>query len=130
MDRIDIHIWINPVKASSLVRRSRSESSREIAERVMKARSIQHERFMEDGIFTNSAMGNKQIEKYCRLSPVCRDFLEKTIDRTGLSARACTRILKLARTIADMEGVHEIGLAHLSEAIGYRFLDKPDIMLL
>ena len=85
---------------------------------------------MEDGIFTNSAMGNKQIEKYCRLSPVCRDFLEKTIDRTGLSARACTRILKLARTIADMEGVHEIGLAHLSEAIGYRFLDKPDIMLL
>ena len=113
MDRIDIHLWLKPVNARSIVRKECAEPSRAIAERVSRARYLQMERF---------------IKEYCRLSPECRDFLEKAVERTGMSARACNRILKIARTIADLQEDTEIGLAHLSEAISYRFLDKPDIL--
>lgn len=128
MDRIDIHLWLKPVNARSIVRKEYAEPSRAIAERVSKARHLQMERFSEEGIRTNSEMNGRQIKEYCRLSPECRDFLEKAVERTGMSARACNRILKIARTIADLQEDTEIGLAHLSEAISYRFLDKPDIL--
>ncbi len=129
MDRIDIHLWLRPVDARNIVKRPLTETSAAVAERVMKARDIQGERFKGEGIFTNSAMNSRQIRQYCNLSSQCQDFLEKAIGKAGLSARACNRILKLSRTIADLEGCPEISMNHLAEAIGYRFLDKPDILM-
>jgi magnesium chelatase family protein len=72
-------------------------------------------------------MSNRQIEKYCPLDQECRNLLERLIDRMGLSARACTRIIKLARTIADLDGSADIRPEHISEAAGYRFLDRQNI---
>lgn len=126
-DRIDIHLWLRPVEARSIVRKDSSEPSSAVAARVLRARQIQKERFSAEGIRTNSEMNGRQIKEFCRLSLSCREYLEKAVERTGMSARTCNRILKLARTIADLEGARAIGLAHISEAIGYRFLDKPDI---
>jgi magnesium chelatase family protein len=98
-----------------------------IAARVQAAREIQRKRFAEEGIFCNAAMNNKHIEKYCPLSDDCKILLERIIDNMGLSARACTRIIKLARTIADMASCPDILPEHLSEASAYRFLDKQNI---
>lgn len=124
MDRIDIHLWMKSVSASSLINREKAESSAQVARRVAAAREIQKKRFAVDGIFCNSQMDNRLMEKYCTLSPECKTFLEKAMDRMGLSARACTRIIKLARTIADLDAAGEISIDHLSEALSYRFLDK------
>ena len=73
-------------------------------------------------------MTNRMIDKYCRLDKECQQLLEKIIEHMGLSARACPRILKLARTIADLEGVENITAAHLTEAASYRFLDKQQLL--
>jgi magnesium chelatase family protein len=94
---------------------------------VLAAREIQKARLSGEGIFCNAAMNNRQIERYCPLSPECREVLERIIDRMGLSARACSRIIKLARTIADLAGLPDILPAHLSEAASYRFLDKQNV---
>ncbi len=128
MDRIDIHLWLKPVDARSIVRKEQAEPSSAVAERVSRARNIQQNRFSTEGIRTNSEMSGRQIKEFCRLSVPCQEFLEKAVAKAGMSARACNRILKLARTIADLQGDDAIGLAHLSEAISYRFLDKPDIL--
>ncbi len=127
MDRIDIQLWMKPIDPRKLVDRCPAESSEEIALRVLKARGIQRSRFASDGIFCNAAMNNRLTEKYCPLSPECKSLLEKIIERMGLSARACSRIIKLARTIADLAAVPDILPEHLSEAAGYRFLDKRNI---
>ena len=127
MDRIDIQLWLHPIDSRKLVERRPAESSAVVASRVMKARAIQRERFTDDGIFCNAAMNNRLIEKYCPLDRECKDLLERLIDRMGLSARACTRIIKLARTIADLEGLPDIRPEHISEAAGYRFLDRQNI---
>jgi len=127
MDRIDIQLWMRPIDPRKLVERKRSESSAAIAERVMKAREIQKKRLSTEGIFCNAAMNNRMIERYCILDTQCKALMEKIIERMGLSARACSRILKLARTIADLEGAENISTSHLSEAAGYRFLDKHGI---
>jgi magnesium chelatase family protein len=128
MDRIDIQIWMSPVDPRKLVNRAAAESSATVAARVLKARKIQRERFKdEDGLFCNAGMNNRHIEKYCPLSPSCKDILERIIEKMGLSARACTRIIKLARTIADLEESADIQPRHLTEAAGYRFLDKQNI---
>ena len=124
MDRIDIQLWLHPVEAVKLVRRSEAESSAAVRERVIRAREIQRKRFAGEGIHTNAAMNNRQIEKYCRLDDNCSDFLQKTIEKMGLSARACMRIIRIARTIADLEGGGDISVLHLSEAAAYRFMDK------
>ena len=124
MDRIDIHLWMKPVETSKLIDKCVSESSAEIAKRVKSARSIQKERFKGSGIFTNAEMSGKMTGQFCRLDNECRSFLKKTVDNLGLSARACHRILKIARTIADIENSKDICLNHLSEASRYRFLDK------
>ena len=79
-------------------------------------------------IYCNSAMNNKMIERYCPLSDECKMLMEKIIDRNGLSARACSRIIKMARTIADLAESSDILPEHISEAAGYRFLDKQDIL--
>ena len=128
MDRIDIQLWMKPIDPKKLVNRAPAEASAVVAERVMKARDIQKERFRDEGIFCNAGMTNRMIDKYCRLDKECQQLLEKIIEHMGLSARACSRILKLARTIADLEGVENITAAHLTEAASYRFLDKQQLL--
>ena len=127
MDRIDIQLWMRPIDPKRLVDRRAGEPSSVVAERVRRAREIQKKRFEEDGIFCNAAMNNRMIEKHCPLSRECRSLLERIIERMGLSARACSRIIKLARTIADLENAKDISCSHLSEASTYRFLDKQGL---
>lgn len=128
MDRIDIQLWMKPIDPKKLVNRAPSEASAVVAERVMKAREIQKERFRDEGIFCNAGMTNRMIDKYCRLDKECQQLLERIIEHMGLSARACSRILKLARTIADLEGAENITATHLTEAASYRFLDKQQLL--
>ena len=127
MDRIDIQLVVSRVDARRLVKRKAAESSALIAARVLAAREIQKARFADEGIFCNAAMDNRQIEKYCPLSAECQELLERIIERMELSARACSRIIKLARTIADLAGLPDILPAHLSEAASYRFLDNQNV---
>ena len=129
MDRIDIQLWMSPVDPRKLVHKKKAESSTEVAARVLRAREIQKKRFAGEGIFCNSAMTNRQIERHCPLCDECKVLLERIIERMGLSARACTRIIKLARTIADLAEVPDILPEHISEAAGYRFLDKQNIFM-
>ena len=128
MDRIDIQIWVHPVETSALVRGGKAEASAVIAERVLRAREIQRKRFAGSGIFTNAEMSSKQLEAFCPLDEPCKELLEKLIDKLGLSARAYTRIIKIARTIADLAGCSDIRPEHLAEAASYRFLDRRNIL--
>ena len=135
MDRIDIQLWLSPVDPRKLVERYAAESSAVVAARVQQAREVQRKRFEKENrdlppekrVFCNAAMNNRQIERYCPLDASCKALLQRIIERMGLSARACTRIIKLARTIADLAGLPDILPEHLSEAAGYRFLDKQNI---
>ena len=135
MDRIDIQLWLSPVDPRKLVERDAAEPSAVVAARVQQAREIQRKRFEKENsnlppdkrVFCNAAMNNRQIDKYCPLDPSCMELLQRIIERMGLSARACARIIKLARTIADLAGLPDILPEHLSEAAGYRFLDKQNI---
>jgi len=126
MDRIDIHIDVPAVKFNELRGKTTepAESSKEVRERVIKAREVQTKRLNGDGIFSNSAMTSKHIREFCALSPDCEMLLEKAMVRQGLSARAHDRILKVSRTIADLAGSGSIQPEHLSEAINYRSLDR------
>lgn len=127
MDRIDIHLWIRPVETGKLVGACRAEPSRDIAARVAAARGLQAERFRGSGIFTNAEMSGSLVAEFCPLPASCRDFMEKTVERLGLSARAYHRILKLSRTIADLAGSGSIKMEHLMEATRYRLLDRKNI---
>jgi len=124
MDRIDIHIEVPAVKYRDLASREAGESSREIKKRIDSARRIQIERFKGMKIYSNAQMTNRHIKKFCQVDEASQRLLELAIDKFGLSARAYTRILKVARTIADLEGLENIQPAHLSEAIQYRTLDR------
>ena len=126
MDRIDLQVWVHPVDAARLVSREKAEPSAMIAARVEEARNIQRERFRESGIFTNAEMSNREIERFCPLSDESRATLEKIIGRLGLSARAYTRIIKIARTIADLSSGKDILPAHIAEAASFRFLDRRE----
>ena len=128
MDRIDIQIWVHPVQTTALVRGGKAEPSADIARRVLAAREIQRKRLEGSGIFTNAEMSSKQMERFCPLNEDCKQLLEKLIDKLGLSARAYTRIVKIARTIADLAGSEHIAPEHLSEAASYRFLDRRNIL--
>ena len=128
MDRIDIQLVVSRVDARKLVNRKPAEPSAAVAERVLKARKIQKTRFAGEEIFCNAAMNNRQVDKHCPLSPECRTLLERIIERMGLSARACSRIIKLARTIADLAGQPDILPEHISEASSYRFLDRQNLI--
>lgn len=127
LDRIDIHLWLHPVETGKLVNRVRGESSAVVAARVLKARNIQKERFRGEGIFTNAEMNSAQMEKFCHLDDECKELLEKLIRRQGLSARAFSRIIKVARSIADLEGSRDITTPHIAEAASYRFLDRQNL---
>ena len=126
MDRIDIQLWLHPVDPKKLVSGDRSESSYSVSQRVLAARNVQRRRFYNDNIFTNSEMSNRMIKKYCPLSSDCKTLMENLIANLGLSARAFSRVVKLSRTIADIEQCEQIMPKHIMEAAGYRFLDKSD----
>ena len=128
MDRIDIQLWMHPVETQALVRGGKGEPSADVAARVLRAREIQLKRFAGSGIFTNSEMNSKQLEAFCPLDEACKKLLESLIDRLGLSARAYTRIIKIARTIADLAGSRDIQPVHLAEAASYRFLDRRNLL--
>ena len=127
MDRIDIQLMMRPIDPRKLVDRRRAESTSAVAARVLKAREIQRARLKEEGVFCNAGMSSRMIDRYCPLDGNCRLLLEKIIERMNLSARACSRIIKLARTIADLEGAEKIREEHLIEAAGYRFLDSQNL---
>lgn len=112
---------MDPVK---LIGRRKGEPSSAVAQRVLGARKLQKLRFADEGIFTNAEMNNRQLEKYCALDAECSEVLERLIAKLGLSARAYSRILKVARTIADLAGSKEMKPEFLLEAAGYRFLDR------
>lgn len=126
LDRIDIHIDVPAVKFNELRGRGvpQGETSESIRKRVIKAREIQLKRFNGNGVFSNSGMEPAQIRQFCSLDAECEALLEKAMVRQGLSARAHDRILKVARTIADMDASENIQAGHISEAINYRSLDR------
>ncbi len=124
MDRIDIHIDVDSVSYEEFRSDILEESSSVIKERVNKARKIQLERFKNEGIYTNADMTNPMIKKYCKIDAESEKMLEMAFKRLNLSARATNRILKVARTIADMEGQKDIAKKHIAEAIQYRSLDR------
>lgn len=125
LDRIDIHIEVTPVPFEKLSEERKGESSVEIRQRVMKARDIQTKRFKEsDSVHYNAQMNSKQIRKYCVLDDTSKQLLKTAMERLNLSARAYDRILKVSRTIADIEGIETVNGTHISEAIQYRSLDR------
>lgn len=124
LDRIDIHIEVPAVPYKELSADLSGEKSEEIRKRVVKAREIQTERFKDDKIYCNSQMKARHIRKNCRLEDDAQAIIEKALHALGLSARAYTRILKLARTIADLEASETILSHHVSEAVQYRTLDR------
>lgn len=125
LDRIDIHIEVTPVPFDKLSEERKGEASLCIRERVTKARKQQTLRFAEfEHIHYNAQMGVKQIRKYCKLDAASLALLKTAMERLNLSARAYDRILKVARTIADLEGAEVVSGAHISEAIQYRSLDR------
>lgn len=127
MDRIDMHIEVVPVLLSEISSSERGESSSEIRKRVIKARNIQQERFKGLNIHCNAMMNSAMLRRFAPLDKGCRALLEMAMSRLNLSARAYDRIIKLARTIADIEGKESIEPTHISEAIGYRSLDRENL---
>ncbi len=124
LDRIDIHIDMPAVKYRELRDDATGEGSDEIRERVIRARNRQLERYQGEKIYSNAQMSPRMIRKYCNISAECERLLESAMTRLGLSARAHDRILKVSRTIADLDSAEEISTTHISEAIQYRSLDR------
>jgi len=124
MDRIDLHIEVDAINYEELTQYELEEPSERIKERVNKARAIQLDRFKESKVYSNAKMSEKDFKEYCKLDKACTDLLETAFKKFNLSARAYNRILKVARTIADLDGKESIERAHLMEAIQYRTLDK------
>jgi len=124
LDRIDIQVEVTPVKYEKLQNDEVIETSEQIKKRVDKARKIQLERYKDVDIYSNSQLTPKLMEAYCKLDDMSKKILQKAFENLGLSARAHGRILKVARTIADLDGKENIEVSHISEAIQYRNLDK------
>jgi magnesium chelatase family protein len=126
LDRIDIHVDVPAVNFKELRGKGvpAGESSASIRERIVRARQTQLRRFAGEKVFSNAAMSSAQIRKYCHLDAESESLLERAMLRQGLSARAHDRILKVARTIADLEASENIEPTHIGEAIGYRSLDR------
>lgn len=125
LDRIDIQVEITPVPFDELTNATPSESSVAIRERVLRARQIQQQRFADEpGVHSNAQMTPRLLQKYAQLDERGKNMLQNAMDRLNLSARAYDRILKVARTIADLDGSPDIQSAHIAEAIGYRSLDR------
>ena len=123
LDRIDLHVEVKPVEYKKL-KDDKPETSKNIKQRVNKARKIQCLRYKKEKIYSNAALTPKMIEKYCIIDQESKDILEKAFNKLGLSARAYSRILKVARTIADLDESNNIQKQHILEAIQYRNLDR------
>ena len=125
LDRIDIHLRVPAVPYAELGGEAAGESSAAIRSRVEAARVRQRERFgRQDGIHANAHMGSREVRRYCRQTPEVAEILRAAVERLGLSARGCHRVLKLARTIADLASADAIESVHVREAIQYRALDR------
>lgn len=125
MDRIDLHVEVTPVPYKDLTEKRTGESSAEVRKRVIAARKIQEQRYADfPTIHANAQMNSQLIQKYCDLDDTCRNMLKNAMNKMGLSARAHDRILKVSRTIADLDGSENIQPGHLAEAINYRSLDR------
>jgi magnesium chelatase family protein len=125
LDRIDIHLEVPAVAYGDLVAESGDESSAAIRARVDRARAVQRARFQgQRGVHANAHMTARDLRRHCRLSAPVESVLRQAVTRLGLSARAYHRVLKIARTIADLAGAVELTTAHVSEAIQYRSLDR------
>jgi magnesium chelatase family protein len=125
LDRIDLHVEVTPVNFDELTNKNKGEKSQQIRERVVKARDVQEQRFSENKkIHANSQMDTKQIQSYCKLDEESQKLLKTAMEKLDLSARAYDRILKVARTISDLDNTEDINSAHIAEAIQYRSLDR------
>ena len=125
LDRIDLHVEVTPVSFDQMTADRKSESSHEIREHVIKAREIQKERFKEhEHIHSNALMPSQMVKEVCQINAAGKVLLKSAMKKLGLSARAYDRILKVARTIADLSESEEIKIEHLAEAIQYRSLDR------
>ncbi|CAN2050218.1 Competence protein ComM [Candidatus Magnetomoraceae bacterium gMMP-13] len=124
LDRMDIHVEVPAVPYKDLKDINPSENSKDIQRRVAEARKIQSDRFAGSRIFSNAQMRSRHIRKYCQINNDSHTLLETAVDKLGLSARAYTRVLKIARTIADLNKKDQIGVEHIAEAIQYRSLDR------
>lgn len=124
LNRIDIQVEVSPVKYEDLKNNTPEESSAQIKERIISARNIQKKRYENIGILTNSELGGKHISRHCKINRDSEQLLRDAFERLGLSARAYNKILKVARTIADLESSENIETVHVAEAIQYRGLDR------
>ncbi|MGY2133701.1 YifB family Mg chelatase-like AAA ATPase [Hymenobacter sp. HD11105] len=125
LDRIDLHVEVTPVTFDQMTETRKSESSADIQQRVEKARAVQNARFKDfPDIHSNAMMPSQMVKDICQINTAGRALLKTAMERLGLSARAYDRILKVARTIADLAGTEEIRIEHLAEAIQYRSLDR------
>ncbi len=126
LDRIDIHVEVVPVAYGELSSERINEKSEKVRERVVSARKIQHKRFEETTIYCNAQMNSKQLKIYCKINDAGNQLLKTAMEKLNLSARAYDRILKVARTIADLDNSENIETQHLAEAINYRSLDREN----
>jgi magnesium chelatase family protein len=128
LDRIDLHVEVTPVSIDELSRHEiQYEKSEQIRERVIRAREIQEQRFAGmDGIHSNTLMPSHLVREICHIQPAGVTILKTAMKKLQLSARAYDRILKVARTIADLEGSKDIDVTHLAEAIHFRSLDREE----
>lgn len=125
LDRIDIHVEVTPVSYNELAEERKSEKSESVRVRVIRARAIQEKRYKENnGVHCNAQIGSKQLREVCKIDEAGNQLLKTAMERLGLSARAYDRILKVARTIADLDESEKIETNHLAEAIQYRSLDR------
>jgi len=128
LDRIDLHVDVPRLSEDELVHIPRCEPSSMIRERVQKARRRQQERFAERRLHCNAQMGPREIREYCRVDDAARTMLRTAIQQLSLSARAYDRILKVARTIADLHESETIAVSHVAESIQYRTLDRKMLL--
>ncbi len=127
LDRIDIHIDVPAVPYKELSNEYSGEKSEAIRHRVIDARNIQLKRFKDDKIYANGQMKTRHMKKYCKLSEDAHKLLDTAMQKLGLSARAYSRILKVSRTIADLDNSETIQGHHIAEAIQYRTLDRGQV---
>ena len=127
LDRIDLHVEVVPVSFTELTDAKPTEKSENVRKRVMEARNLQEARFKSiEGLHANAQMGGKEVQEICIISDAGRSLLKKAMEKLNLSARAYDRILKVSRTIADLDQSEEIKIEHLAEAIHYRSLDREN----
>ena len=124
LDRIDLHLEVPSLPSSDLLSHTQIETSKKIKERTVEARIRQQKRFSQTDIVANSHMNHRQIKEFCALDDDGKKLLKMAIDELGFSARAYDKVLKVARTIADLAGEEKICSSHIAEAIQYRSLDR------